>query len=332
MITNKSIHNYPQLVFIVGSGRSGTTLLRNKHHPQVGVTPELRFFDSIMASKRKYKNLSSRGVKEKIIQLIFDKVSKSNDPLWKSVNLKSANLDEHIMNCKSWKEMFFVLAKFTSSRENPKILVEKTPLNIFFLEQILDFFPQAKIIHIFRDGREFCASAKKRNWSDRNINLIALWKESIRAFNKIQKKYPLKEKSLLEIKYENLVENPKKVLSKIFSFLDIGCLSNNFLESLANLPSFSSFFDVSQTGLYKSKHFHEYFSPSQQKEIESLLYSELKKKGYPVIFNKAPISLRIKCSLEVFKIRIQFWFRKKGYFWLYCRFVKNPFSKVLKFN
>lgn len=314
-----------QLVFIIGSGRSGTTLLRNilENHPQIGVTPELRFFDLILADRKKFKDLTNNQTKEKFIEFMFRKIYKSRDPMLKSVKLDSKLLKEELFRCNDYKEMFLVLAEFTSSRKNPAILIEKTPGNIFFLEQILEFFPQAKFIHTLRDGREFCASAKKRKFGKTNINLIVWWKESLRAFDEIQKKFSSKKNDFLEIKYEDLTQNPKQVLNQIFSFLDIDVVSEDFLKSLQNLPSYSSFFETSKAGLYQSKHFQEYFSVSEQEEIESLLYPVLKKRGYSVIYRKLGIFLQLRLLLETLKLRINLWSRKKGYFWLYFRVKKN---------
>jgi len=59
-----------KIVFIVGSGRSGTTLLRNilDIHPDIGVSPELRFFDLALSNKSKIKDLAEIKNREIIIK------------------------------------------------------------------------------------------------------------------------------------------------------------------------------------------------------------------------------------------------------------------------
>ena len=162
----KQNKNNMQIVFVVGSGRSGTTLLRNilQHHAEIGVTPELQFFSRIISDRKRFGNLINIEAREKLIEHAFKKISQSNDPLWKLVKVDFDSLKEHLLQCSTYKEMFLALAKFTCPKTSPRILIEKSPPHIFYLEQIIDLFPECKIIHMLRDGREFCASAKKENF------------------------------------------------------------------------------------------------------------------------------------------------------------------------
>ena len=316
---------YPQFVFIVGSGRSGTTLLRNilQNHSDIGVTPELRFFDWILASRKKFGNLANSRKKKKFVERIFKKISQSGDPLWGAVNLDREAIRNEFLKCNNYKDYFSKLAEFTSSRKNPKILIEKTPENIFFLSEIFSFFPEAKVIHMVRDGREFCASAKKFGFGKANINLVAWWIEAIRSYDKFLKKFPGKRKNFLEIKYEDLIERPREVLDKTFSFLRVKRFSEEKLKKiLKDLPSFSSFFSEEKAGLYKSSHFIKHFTLREQKEIESLLYFYLRRRYYSVVFIKSSIFLRMRLLFEVIKLRLHLWFKKRGYFWIYTK-VKN---------
>ena len=113
---------------------------------------------------------------------------------------------------------------------------------IGYLKQI---FPDAKFIHVFRDGRAVVSSvlaapyfdgwAGPHNWTRGGMdeNQGKIWKESgesyvvlaaighvnrMRAFNQAKKE--LNEQNYLEISYESLCEDPVKAYEDTLEFLD----------------------------------------------------------------------------------------------------------------
>ena len=155
-----------QLVFIVGSGRSGTTLLRNilEKHPKINVSPELKFFDVILANRQKLIFFDHKTKSERLVQRICEKYKQSEDPLWKKFNLEESKLLKNLDLSGSYRDIFLKIWGYFSTNPGAPIWIEKTPSNVFFLDNIIRYFSQAKIINMVRDGREVVASAKKRNW------------------------------------------------------------------------------------------------------------------------------------------------------------------------
>jgi len=95
-----------------------------------------------------------------------------------------------------------------------KIWAEKTPPNIKLLSKFLNFFPDAKVIHIVRDPRDVVLSLMGRGHS---LEIAAeVWLTavaSIQPFRVLQ--------NVLEIRYEDMVEHHEQTLNKICDFLDI---------------------------------------------------------------------------------------------------------------
>ncbi len=319
-----------QLIFIVGSGRSGTTFLRNilDLHERIAIVPELHFFDSVYSQRGLYRNLNDLHIKKKIINQIIGTINISGDPYYQQINIDYDLLKSKLLYCNNYQDLFIKLSLFLASKKNFDILTEKTPADIFFIDQIFSYFPKAKLIHIFRDGREVCASSHKRGWG--NIyNLMALWKESIRAVEIAKRKYPHKRSDIFEVKYEDLVNNTKEALTNLFAFLGLA-IDDNFMERLKDLPSFSSFFE-NKKGIYKSRHFTNYFSPSDQKMINSLLENELNNLDYDTPKHSSLFILdRIRLFLEVVKFKINFWSRRIGCYHLYKKIRRFVYS-ILKF-
>jgi hypothetical protein len=90
--------------------------------------------------------------------------------------------------------------------------VEKTPRHIFRMREILDRFPEGKILLMIRDGRDVACSIQDRFGSlKRGINR---WVEENREGEK-HWNHP----NVLRVRYESLVEAPEGTLEKVAGFL-----------------------------------------------------------------------------------------------------------------
>lgn len=94
----------------------------------------------------------------------------------------------------------------------------KTPRYVFHMGELLDLFPDAKFIHVIRDGRDVALSLFRVTWgAPRNcFSAAKYWKErssAARAAGAV-----LGEEKYLEVKYERLLSNPVSVFQKIIDF------------------------------------------------------------------------------------------------------------------
>ena len=79
-------------------------------------------------------------------------------------------------------------------------------------------FPNAQFIHIVRDGRDVASSVMKMPWGPQDIIAAGEWWDSnVRLGRRMGS--ILGEKRYMEVKYEDLVENPEKELARICDFL-----------------------------------------------------------------------------------------------------------------
>jgi len=115
------------------------------------------------------------------------------------------------------------------------ILGDKTPGHIYYVDILLGWFPDAKVIHTFRDPRAIVASQWKRKVGERPITLKNLvinplfsiavvlyvtitWLRAARLHYKYTKKFPA---NYYFLKYEDLVLNPELCIQNICEFLGI---------------------------------------------------------------------------------------------------------------
>jgi len=220
--------------------------------------------------------------------------------------------------------LFLTFINFCSTKRNAKILVDKIPN--FFIANALNLFPEAKIIHIMRDGREVCASAVKRgDWADSLVNIVVFWQESLRQYRMYYKKF--NKNNFFDLKYENLVENPNESIREIFKFLELEIKSDDFFDKVNKLKPRSSFDKKKEKGIYFSKNFDKYFNEKEKRDVCSIIKRDLLNYDYinkdsDCIQQKKDFNLFINTAYERLKINLHFWFKKKGYYWIYSKFRK----------
>lgn len=95
---------------------------------------------------------------------------------------------------------------------------DKTTWYLDYLPQINRYFPQAKFIHIIRDGRAVAASFKRVPHLSSDVQQAALeWHWSVGSIIRFGKRVGTDR--YIEIRYEELVEKPEELLHRICKFL-----------------------------------------------------------------------------------------------------------------
>lgn len=120
-----------------------------------------------------------------------------------------------------------VLDGYFSQHRQPchQVLVEKTPINVKFVDVILNSFPEAKIIEIVRDGRDVRASyqafATLEAWARQNTEqVIANWKTCIEYGDRFRQVDAFKNR-IHRVRYETLRSQTTVELQKILDFAQI---------------------------------------------------------------------------------------------------------------
>jgi hypothetical protein len=95
---------------------------------------------------------------------------------------------------------------------------DKTPHYVEAIPVLLAIFPEARIVHIIRDGRDVAASWVKAGIEPANLYTAArLWSRMVRAGRAAGAGLPAE--TYLEVRYEALLADPRGVMSGICAFL-----------------------------------------------------------------------------------------------------------------
>jgi hypothetical protein len=205
-------------IFVVGAGRSGTTLLQLmlNAHPRIAIAGEVGFFDEILLLRRKVPDL---GSPERIDQLFALLPNLEGHKYLTEVEAVFPEAQARLKAdpAPSYEKLYRYLLEAYGAARGARRFGEKTPSNIRYLESLASLFPNCRIIHVFRDPRAtVCSRTKVSVFSDDIITHSIKWKIDMscgkafaRAGNQIY----------CEIAYEELVAEPVATLKHICGFL-----------------------------------------------------------------------------------------------------------------
>lgn len=219
-------------VFIVGVPRSGTTLLRVilDSHPNLAVGPECPWISGNYGDLVSFRHLYEALIAHK------------SGP---TANLKGVN--ENVVAKALGKAIDEILSSYAQGNGKQRWL-EKTPDNIAFIPFLNTLFPNAKYIHIIRDGRDVASSSfrSKKKWGSHInccgerlentiINCLKRWDLWVNQFQEQTRELGL---DAYEFQYESLIVNPEKTIARILDFLNESWSDNvlNYLEHSHDLP------------------------------------------------------------------------------------------------
>lgn len=202
-------------IFIVGSPRSGTSLLSKiiSGHPKIGIPFESHVYPRLYPWRKCYGDISINKNKKRVAEDIV-----SLEPVKKWKKLPSVERVIENIGGSSFHTAFEGFMEAWLREIGKKRWGEKTPHNVFFWREISEGFPKSKFIHIVRDGRDVAMSWKKVRFGPEHFYSISnLWKNYVKKAEEIKRKTD--KNRFYEVKYEEILKRPKKNIKKICNFL-----------------------------------------------------------------------------------------------------------------
>src|SRR2546426_6079816 len=97
---------------------------------------------------------------------------------------------------------------------------DKTPRYVLNLPQLADLFPEARFVHIIRDGRDVTMSLLEKDWGANNaVEGALIWKRSVEAGREAA--LILGPARYREISYERLIDDPEAVVRSVCEFIEL---------------------------------------------------------------------------------------------------------------
>jgi hypothetical protein len=210
------IHAPLPMPIIVGSPRSGTTLLRFMidSHPEMAIPPETGFLTAEMQPKS-----SQAEMCERFLQLVLS--YPPDAPAWNDFHIPVDEFRRSLEGIRpfSVQEGFRLFYKTYASRFGKSRWGDKTPMYCRSLLEIQKLLPEAHFIHLIRDGRDVAVSMRKQ-WFSPGYDIMKqakFWRENILQAQTQGSQCP----QYLEIFFEDLIRNPENVLRIICDFIKL---------------------------------------------------------------------------------------------------------------
>ena len=221
--------------FIVGCGRSGTTLLRTllSGHETIAIPLESLFIID-------YLRVQSRFDLEYLISLVV------REPELEEWGI-SVSVDD-LADCVSVPQMISRLHEIYADSKNKSRWGQKTPRFVRYLNLLGENFPRSKMIHLVRDPRAVVNSLIQSNVHRSNVYHGSLrWKMDVRAGLSYESEHGDR---VMRVSYEDLVKNRENVIGGIAEFLKFDPSALKIGEKIAQ--EYSAFYEKIHENLYRS--------------------------------------------------------------------------------
>ena len=216
-------------LFIVGSFRSGTSLLATllNEHPRIAIpVTETNFLTNLVRAFGDPPRLDEEGRLDQFYvrfcdTLFFD---------WRrrqGVVMSKRDLSERA-DLNSWASIFEAILKFYAPKNLTTDMIwgDRSPGHLTAIKLLKSVCPAAKFLHIIRDPRDVCLSAKK-NWGKSLYRSASLWQQRVAAGRRAGATLA---EDYHEVAFESLLEDPRATLKAVCDHLQV-----DFTDAMLNI-------------------------------------------------------------------------------------------------
>jgi hypothetical protein len=214
-------------VFIVGCARSGTTLLQRivDAHSRIAITPEMHWITDHFRD-RKWLGPQGRVMPEQVADMVQQQRFLQFE--FSREQFQGLLGGGEPVSYRAFLEGIFALY---GKIKGKRLVGNKTPNYVRRIPTLHALWPEAKFVHLIRDGRDVCLSVLNWNHAHRTAGRYSTWAEdpvSTTAFwweRKVrlgrQGGQALRRGLYCEVRYEDLVSRPADICAKLCDFLGV---------------------------------------------------------------------------------------------------------------
>lgn len=206
----------PPPFFIVGAGRSGSTLLRMMltSHSRIAIPPETWFLLPLVEQFSVDRALSCEELSRAIAMM-------TAHYRWPDMQVSTAELRDRAAQLAAARirDLVQIVYDIQLRRSGKARWGDKTPPYIRIIPQLAAIFPGARFIFLVRDGRDVAKSFQSLMVYGKTVRQNTVeWLEA----NRWARKWLASPHagSILRVRYEDLVVDPETVLRSICAFID----------------------------------------------------------------------------------------------------------------
>ncbi len=201
--------------FIVGSGRSGTTLLRAilATHSRLTIPPETWYLNRLTDLLAVERALTAEEV---------DRVTRTmiGHYRWPDLEVQADEFRREVAGLKNphLRDIVELVYRKHLRRDGKVRWGDKTPGYIELVPKLAQLFAGAQFIHFIRDGRDVAKSFQAKSWyGDRLHDNAREWIDAMDCSERWSNSEVSKQ--ILQVRYEDLVLDTEGTVRRICSFL-----------------------------------------------------------------------------------------------------------------
>lgn len=286
-------------VFVLGCVRSGTTLLYHMLLSAGDFAVYRTESNALNLLEPRFGDLSVRRNQEKLLDAWF------NSKLFWVSGLSADEVRARVHGqCRNGGDFLRIVMDEMARKQGVRRWAECTPEHILHLRRIKQTIPNALILHIIRDGRDVALSAEKQHyvkrafWDKMPSTMVAglYWEWMVKKGRQAGRKLG---GDYMEVRFEDLVSNPRATLGRVGSFIDhdldydrirqVGIGSVSDPNTSFRAPAGGD--DFAPVGRWKQG-----LPPDQLAVLEGLVGNTLQELGYDLAADQA--RKRNKSSLD----------------------------------
>jgi len=266
-------------LFVVGMPRSGTKLLRDllNRHPRITIPEvESHFIPSLLRLYGESGPLSDHDLGQ-----VYDTIRASSF-FWHMRQRGRDFVRSDFLAGNRGRGIRDVIldilehyGKGDDSAGVDAIIGDKTPLYLGEIDLLRNAFSRARFIHIIRDPRDVCLSAKKV-WGHHVYRTAQRWQELVSQGRNCGREY---DDDYIEVKFEDLLTDTESVMRDLCAFL--GCEYDSRMTALSrsneNRGDARGATEVVSSNMKK---YREEMSAGEVRRVEEIAYEQLTECGY----------------------------------------------------
>ncbi len=234
------------MIFVVGNSRSGTTMMGRilGKHPDIYTFGELHFFGQLCAppfsSELRPVDAAKLTAELCCVQQEGYRTHGDSRRFLKDAEVFLKGLTPYP---ETPARLFSAFLHHETTKHDKSIPCDQTPRNVFYIQDILKLYPEARIINMIRDPRDVLLSQKRkwkrrflggsdmpvketlRDWINYHpITISHIWRTAVNAADQFAK-----HERVASIYFEELLGHPETTVKRICNFANIS-YTNTMLQ------------------------------------------------------------------------------------------------------
>jgi hypothetical protein len=208
----RKMEKRPPAPFIVGVNRSGTTLLRLMldAHPSLAIPPETHFLPEMIRLSRR------ETTRRRLVR------TATTHPRWGDFGLDADEFRHRVKHLRPLTSTGAIRAFYDlyAEQQGKPLWGDKTPRYMRAMPRIERALPEARFIHLIRDGRDVALSQAERSLDEEAPSIAEVaerWQRRIRS----AREQAVELNHYLEVRYEDLVADPETTLRRICEEIEL---------------------------------------------------------------------------------------------------------------